>query len=361
MVRILSRHFLASYLGFYVAILVSSLLVIAIIEMMLNLERALEFQSGAGGVATYLLLRLPSYYLPYLLPVTSFGAAFLCIGLSARAQEIVAAKAGGVPPQRIVAPVLCAALALSLVALVTFETVVRNSGAAYERTRRGDASSTLFRNEGSFWYQRGRLLYNVQSADRATRTLHDVRVYERDDAGRLRRAIHAETARISGEDRWELHRATIRSFDLDDPSAAPAIERLDRTLLDVASEQDLALLDADASTLPLPELSAYVQAMERSGRDSTRYRALLHARLAEPLSVPLFALLALPLGLGVERTRSLAIAALQGIALLGAFYGVTSTTQILAAGGVAAAIPAPWVVLGGFAGFGAWRLLRTPA
>jgi lipopolysaccharide export system permease protein len=360
-VRILSRHFLASYLGFYAAILVASLLVIAIIEMMLNLDRALEFQSGALGVATYLLLRLPSYYLPYLLPVTSFGAAFLCIGLSARAQEIVAAKAGGVPPQRIAAPVLCAAVALAVAALGIFETLVRDSGAAYERTRRGDASITLFRNEGSFWYQRGRLLYNVQSADRETRTLHDVRVYERDDAGRLRRAIHAESARIADDHRWELHRATIRSFDLADPSAAPSIERREQTQLDVASEQDLALLDADASSLPLPELSAYIQAMERSGRDSTRYRALLHARLAEPLTVPLFALLAVPLGLGVERTRNLAIAALQGIALLGAFYGVVSTTQILAAGGVAAAVPAPWVVLSGFAGFGAWRLLRTPA
>ncbi len=359
--RILSRHFLASYFGFYVAILVVSLLVIAIIEMMVNLERALEFQSGALGVATYLLLRLPSYYLPYLLPVTSFGAAFLCIGLAARAQEIVAAKAGGVPPQRIAAPVLCAAVALSVAALGVFETVVRDSDAAYQRTKRGDAAVALFRNEGSFWYQRGRLLYNVQSADRETRTLHDVRVYERDDEGRLRRAIHAESARISSDHRWELHRATIRSFDQADPSAAPTLERREQTLLDVASEQDLALLDADASTLPLPELSAYVQAMDRSGRDSTRYRALLHARLAEPLTLPLFALLALPLGLAVERTRSLAIAALQGIALLGAFYGVSSTTQILAAGGVAAAVPAPWIVLSGFAAFGAWRLLRTPA
>jgi lipopolysaccharide export system permease protein len=360
-VRILSRHFLASYFGFYVAILVASLLVIAIIEMMVNLERALEFQSGALGVLTYLLLRLPSYYLPYLLPVTSFGAAFLCIGLSARSQEIVAAKAGGIPPQRLAAPVLAAAVALSLAALVIFETVVRDSGAAYERTRRGDAATTLFRNEGSFWYQRGRLLYNVQSADRETRTLHDVRVYERDEAGRLQRAIHAESARISDDHRWELRDATIRSFDLADPTAAPSIERKPEALLDVASEQDLALLDADGSTLPLPELSAYIEALDRNGRDATRYRALLHTRLTEPLTLPLFALLAIPLALTVERTRSLAIAALQGIALLGLFYGISSTAHILAAGGVNAAIGAPWVVLAAFGSFGAWRLLKTPA
>jgi LPS export ABC transporter permease LptG len=360
-VRILSRHLLASYLGFYAAILVAALLVIAIIEMMVNLDRALEFERGALGVATYLLLRLPSYYLPYLLPAASFAAAFLAIGLPARAQEMVAAKAGGIPPQRVAVPVLLAASALSLVALVLFETLVRDSGAAFERAREGDASATLFRNEGSFWYHHGRVLYNVREADRETRTLHDVRVYERDDAGRLRRAIHAETARIDPQQRWELQHATFRTFDTEDPSAAPRVERFDSALLDVASERELALLDADARTLPLPELAAYIAAMDRSGRDPTRYRALFHARLAEPASVLIFALLAVPLGFAVERTRSLAVAGLQGIAWVAAFYGVQATTAILGAGGVTAAVTAPWLVLGGFGGFGAWRLMRTPA
>jgi lipopolysaccharide export system permease protein len=360
-VRILSRRFLASYLGFYAGILVASLLVIAIIEMMVNMERALEFQRGAQGVATYLLLRLPSYYLPYLVPVTSFAAAFLAIGLSARAQEILAAKAGGLRPQRIALPVLCAAAALSAGALGVFETVVRDSGAAFRAARQGDPTARLFSSRGSFWYHHGRFLYNVREADRETGTLRDVRVYERDADGRLRRSIHAETARVAAEQRWELFDATIRSFETGDPGAAPRVERKERALLPVASQQDLALLDADAGALALPELSDYVEALARSGRDSTRYRALLHARLAEPISVLVFALLAVPVGLGVERSRSLGVAALQGVALLCLYYGLASTAQILAAGGVAAAVPGPWLLLGGFGAFGAWRLLRAPS
>ena len=90
--RILSRRFLASYLGFYAGILRASVLVIAIIEMRVNRERALEFQRGAQGVVTYLLLRLPSYYLPYLVPVTSFAAAFLAVGLAALAAGLLAGR-----------------------------------------------------------------------------------------------------------------------------------------------------------------------------------------------------------------------------------------------------------------------------
>ena len=96
--RILSRHFLASYLTFYLAILIASLLVIGVIEMALNFDDALEFSEGLSGIGTYLFLRLPSYYLPYLIPVSSFGAAFLCLGLPARTQEVVAIKAGGIAP-----------------------------------------------------------------------------------------------------------------------------------------------------------------------------------------------------------------------------------------------------------------------
>jgi len=360
-VKILSRHFLASYLGFYAAILIASLLVIAIIEMMVNMDRALEFQRGVQGVATYLLLRLPSYYLPYLVPVTSFAAAFLAIGVAARAQEIMALKAGGIPPQRVALPVLLAAAALSLLALVCFETVVRDTDAAYQRTRRGDPTGRLFSSEGSFWLQHGRFLYNVQDADRKTRTLHDIRVYERDENGRLRRSIQARSATIQPDHQWQLHDAVFRSFPSDDPTAAPSVERKALALLPVASERELALLDADASTLALPELAAYIDAMGRMGRDPTRFRGLFHARLAEPASVLLFALLAVPVALGVERTRSLAGAALQGIALVALFYALQSTTQILTAGGIAAAVGAPWLLLGLFGSFGAWRLLRTPA
>ena len=359
--RILSRRFLASYLGFYAGILVASLLVIAIIEMMVNMERALEFQRGAQGVVTYLLLRLPSYYLPYLVPVTSFAAAFLAIGLAARAQEILAAKAGGIRPQRIAMPVLCAAALLSAGALLVFETVVRESGSAFAAAKQGDPNARLFSSKGTFWYHHGRFLYNVREADRATRTLHEVRVYERDDDGRLRRSIHAARARIDAQDQWELFDATVRSFDNADVDAAPRVERLERAVLPVASQSDLALLDADASALPLPELRAYVDAMERSGRDTTRYRALFHTRLIEPITVLLFAGLAIPVGLAVERTRSLAVAALHGVALVALYYALQGTAQVLAAGGVAAAVAAPWVLLCAFAAFAAWRLLRVPA
>src|SRR6185503_20218239 len=119
-------------------------LIIALVEMMVNFEHAIDFGAGIAGVASYLFLRLPSYYLPLLLPVGSFGASFLCLGLPARAREILAAKTSGIPPARMAAPVLVTAAALSLLALVLNETVVLDAARRFEGS--ADGGGQLFQS-----------------------------------------------------------------------------------------------------------------------------------------------------------------------------------------------------------------------
>ncbi len=357
---ILSRQFLASYLSFYVGILFASTLVVIVIEMMLNFDDALEFQQGARGVAIYLFLRLPSYYLPYLIPITSFAAAFLCLGLPARALEIVALKAGGISPRRVCLPVLVAAALISAGSLVLNETIVRDTANEFNRRENKIGMGNLYQSRDGFWYHRGKVFYNVEEADPASRTLRGIRVYERNDEGRLIRSIEAESAQVADDHRWLLHDVTIRSFG-PDPAAAPEIRHEAEWVLDMASEQELALLSADAATLSLVRLRDYIDAAARAGRNPNRYRALFHARLADPISVLVFALLAIPVGLAVERSRSLATAAIQGIAVVAVFYTLMTSGALIASGGVASATFAPWVVLGVFGAYGVWRFARIPA
>jgi LPS export ABC transporter permease LptG len=360
-VRILSRYLLASYLTLFVSILCVAALVIAIVEMMLNFEQMFEQGEGLRGVATYLLLRLATDYLPYLVPFASFGAGFLCLGIPARAHELVAMKTGGIAPLRIASPLLAAALAISMLTLIANETMVLDATMTRVGRDADEDGGGLFQARGSFWYHRGTFLYNVREADRASRTLRGVSVFERDGAGQLTRRLEAESAHISEDHRWHLRNATVRTFDTDDPTAAPRTEHLPETVLAVGTQRNLALLDADASTLSLFRLREYIRAVKDDGRDSTRYRAMFHERLADPVSVLLFTLLGIPLGLAVEQSRSLAVAGIQGIALLGLFYAVKTLTSMLADSGVTAAVPGPWFVVGAFGGYAAWRIARAPS
>lgn len=361
-VRILSRYFVGSYLSYYVAILVVSMLVIAVIEMMVNFDDVIEYGEGLAGVASYLFLRLPSYYLPLLLPIGSYVATFLCLGLPARSLEIVAAKTGGISPLRLALPVLATSVLLSGVALLINETIVLKTSNEFNRIARG-SDQEVFQARGAFWYQRGTILFSVQEADRDRGILYGVRVYERNRKGRLVRSIQAESAHIEGEGErgWRLENAVFRRFDPSDPDAAPVTEIRREAWLDLGNQNDLALLGADPHTLSLPRLVDYIDALEEQGRDATRYRALLQARLADPVTVFLFALLGVPVGLGVERSRSLAVAALQGIAMVGAYYALQTAVATAGAGGVAEAVGTPWIVLAAFGVFATWRLYRVPS
>ena len=89
------------------------------------------------------------------------------------------------------------------------------------------------------------------------------------------------------------------------------VEHREETVLAVAAERDLELLEAGARTLSLLELKEYIRARSDEGRDTARYREMLYSRLANPLAVLVFAFLAIPLGLAVEQRRSLAAAVKQ--------------------------------------------------
>ena len=353
--RILSRYFVTSYLTYYAAILTVAILVIAIVEMMVNFDHVIDYGEGIAGVASYLFLRLPSYYLPFLLPVGSYGAAFLSLGLPARSLEILAAKTSGIAPARLAAPILVTAALFAVVALLLHETVVLRAATRFDRERDG---GELFQSRGAFWYQSGSTLFSVESADRDARTLTGVAIYERDRTGRLLRSVEAETAHIEADHRWRLENARFREFPRDDPEAAPRTEDRASAIFELGSADDLALLDADPQSLSLVRLREYIRTQERDGRDTTRDRALLHARLVDPLTVLLFALIGTPLGASVERSRSIAVAALRGIALLGGYYALQTTASVMGSGGVASTALAPWVVLGLFAAYGAWRFSR---
>ncbi len=353
--RILSRYFLVSYLNLFILILIGSTIAIVVIEMMLNFDDILEDREGGRNIATYLFLRVPAYYLRDLFPVTSFAAVLFCLGLPARAHEITAIKSGGISPRRVVIPVLAAATLLSAVDLLLNESVVL--AASRKWNRQGNSAGEITFRQGSFWYHRANAIYNIQEADEEDGTLGGVSVFELNPRGRLLRSIQAERVEVR-DGTWRFFDVTQRVFDPSRPAAPPKTSRLREWDRVVATEKDLEMLEASARTLSLLNLNDYIEAQNREGRDTTRYQALYHSRLAEPLTVLIFALIAIPLGLSVESSRSLATASLYGVVALGVFYTARTTAGLFATGGFASAIISPWLILVGFGGYGVWQLNR---
>lgn len=352
--RYLGMRFTSSFLG-SLGILT---LVVLVVDMLLNMDEILEVQQSPMGVVGFLSIRTAALYLPYLVPAAAFTGVFLSLGLAARASEVIAMKAGGVSPLGAIVPVFLLAGFISLLALVVSETItVRASASLNEQLGRGVGDVSV--RSGSIWYNAGRFIYNIRDPDPESETVGDIRVYERDESGRLIRMIHAGSATRVAPQLWNFRNATVRTFDIENPSNVPKLERAEEMEIELAQDQSLQKLATELPGLSLGNIWAYVGSVLEAGGDPRRARAHLHERLTRPLLVALFVLLATPLALKVEQTRSLALPVLQGVILLFLFLLLRENAANLAPRGSAVAVM-PWAAIGLFSGYGAWQLFRVP-
>jgi lipopolysaccharide export system permease protein len=349
--RYISMRFLRSFLG-SLAILA---LIVIIVDMLLNLEEILETKDTVWGAMQILVMRAASLYLPYLIPFATFTGVFLSLGIAARSREILAMKAGGVSPFRAVLPIFLWSVAISIAALVLNETIAVPASSSLDE-RLGNRAGEIYLRSGTIWYHTGRFIYNIRSPDAERETVRDIQVFERDESGRLIRLIRASEARREAPGVWQFRNATVRSFDPAAPQTPPSIDRSPEITLELAEDRSPRLLRAELGTLPLSTLARHVMSVRASGDRAPAAEALLSERLSTPLLVILFALLAVPLSLRVEQTRSIAIPAVEAALLLFLFLITREYVPRFAGLGYLA----PWLVLTLFFAFGAWRLARIP-
>jgi lipopolysaccharide export system permease protein len=358
-VHTLWRYVGARFLSALVGSLVTLTLVLLVVDMLLNLDEILEAEQTLAGALRFLFTRTAALYLPYLIPVATFTGAFVCVGQAARAREVVAMKAGGISPLRAVIPVFVLAAVAAVLALLLSETVTVRASAALSALRgasRGDVSL----RSGTIWYHTGRFIYNIRNPDPRSEQVGDIRVLERDEAGRLVRLIHARSAQRLEPRRWLFHDATVREFDPQEAALPPRIERAAELELELAEDRSPRLSTAELAGLPLWTLAAYVHAVRSDRGDPGPAGELLHQRLTVPFLVLLFALIAVPLGLRVEQTRSLSLPALEGVIVLFLFLSLREYGTSLAPEAGLSAAAALWGIVGLFSGYGTWQLLRAP-
>jgi lipopolysaccharide export system permease protein len=358
-VTTLWRYISARFLLFFVGSVTILALVVLIVDMLLNLDEILETKDTLWGAIQILFMRTASLYLPYLIPFATFAGVFLSLGIAARSREILAMKAGGVSPLRAVLPIFFWAVAISVAALILYETVTVPASSSLNE-RLGVRAGEIYLRSGTIWYHTGRFIYNIRSPDAEKETVRDIRVFERDETGRLVRLIRAKQARREAPGVWQFRDATVRSFDPEIPDAPPSVERSPEITLELAEDRSPRLLRAELATLPVWTLARHVMSVRASGDRAPGAEALLSERLSSPLLVILFALLAVPLSLRVEQTRSVALPAVQAALVLFLFLTAREYVPRFARMDSLAAFVAPWFVLTLFFAFGGWRLARVP-
>jgi len=358
-VRILSHYFVARFLGLFVLVLVSAILVLATIELVLNFEDISSFGAESQSVFRYLWVRLASYYVPDLIPIASFFAAFLTFGWAGRTMELIATQSGGIRTGRLVAPVLVSALILSLATAILHETLVLRAKQIWSVEARGGGQELDFDRRG-FWVQKGRIVSRIDHADRESRTLYGVEIFERAEEGRILRVIRADRVEIGEQGHWNARDARVWRFDPSDPAIDPRVEEHASLTLERDSFGGRAPAEADAAALPIRSLTRHLELNpDETPSGLRRLRGTLHDRISDPWLVGLFAALALPFALRIDRRGNFARPAVEGAATLGAYFLLRSAGTTLAREGLFPVGLTPWLVIALFSFWTLWSLRRS--
>lgn len=352
-VRILSHYFVARFLGLFMTVLVASFLILATLELVLNLDDLSALGSSAIGSEGenaltplgYLWVRFASYYLADLLPLASFVAVFITFAWSGRSMELLAIQAGGIRLHRAVLPVLVTTLILSFATAILHETVILRAQQVWSSQTRGSHGQPDFGRE-AFWYHTGRTITNITSADPETRTMRGVEIFERGASGTIIRVIRVERVQITDDGVWRLENAAIWTFDPEDTTRQPNFSENHSMALDLDMLRGDVLLGADPGNLPIRALANYLDDNPRETPSNLRrLRGRYHERLSSPLLVIVFGWLALPFALRVDERGRFGAPATAAIATLGIFFllqsaGATFSRQDLLPVGLT-----PWLAI----------------
>ncbi len=298
--------------------------------------------------------RVPAY-ISMLLPSLALLATLLVLTRLSRQNEITVMRASGVSMHRILIPFLLGGLILASVHVVLQDQIVPRSNRAQQKfedsitNRHTNTDST----SGNLWLRSGQQIIHARQVIPISRILMGVTVFRFDDQYNLVNRIEARAARIR-DGQWELldglryHFGTLtraESFKILPWPVNIEPEQLNRS-------------PANPKFLSLNQLQGLIERLEREGYDATRFKVLMHSRIAHPATTLAAILLAFPFTLRLPRqggiTRSLLIGLLLGFSM----FVVLDLSTALGLGGRLPPLVAAWAPVLFFVGIGGFLLLH---
>jgi lipopolysaccharide export system permease protein len=268
-----------------------------------------------GAAARYALLYIPSQAYA-MFPVAVLLGAMLGLGELASHNELTVLRTAGVSVLRVGLSAMLGGVVLVVVCVLLGEFVAPPA----ERSAEDQRSLLLYNQSnvlgaGGIWAKDGNLFVNVKKIG-SSDTAQNIYLFEFDGAHHLQDATRAGSA-VFRDGIWTLE--DLRETRL---TAGGAVTREVesspwKTLL---APGLLNLFVVDTSSLSARGLYHYIGYLKANGIDAGRYVAAFWGKLAQPVSVLLMMLLALPFVFGPLRSSSAGQRLLVGMLIGIGFY-----------------------------------------
>jgi len=300
--RIIYRYITREFLKIFSLCLGSLILIYIVVLFFQKINLFHKFQAPFTLMFEYILYKIPEVTFQWTIPYAILLTTFLTLGALSRHSEIVAFKAGGISLFRIILPLIFVTLIVSFFSFLGNDYLVPFTN---KKTRylldvkvRKEPPTSFFKNY-KIWYHGDHRIFNIQLLDRKKKTLKGFTLYEFDDRFRCIQRIDASEVKwINGK--WKFYDGSVRDFD-----ESGSIRMIPFKEENFPMKEDWGVFqktERDSDEMSYAELRTYIQKIQASGYDATRYLVDLYSKLSYPLLNLIMLLIGIPFALKPGRS-----------------------------------------------------------
>ncbi|MEY4591386.1 MAG: export transporter permease LptG [Pseudomonadota bacterium] len=301
------------------------LVLIAFLALFGFFDLVYELKSVGKGVysfalaVSYVALGLPGR-LYELAPIAALIGALLALSTLARHSEITVLRASGMSTRNLLGLLARLAIILAVITLLIGELVVPFTERIAQQLRTRALSNVVAKEFSSgLWLKDGRTFVNVKSAS-PDAELQGLRIYEFDDAARLKTVTDAGSATFSPPDAWKLQEVVRTEMDYSKEQPKGKVEKISTEIWQSALNPDiLSVLMVAPERMSIFGLATYWQHLHTNNQKTLRYEIALWKKLFYPLSVLVMFALAMPFAYFNSRSGSVSLKLFGGV-MLGIFF-----------------------------------------
>lgn len=320
--RIIHRYVLREYLKTFSLSLSSLILIYIVVLFFQKMNIFIKHQAPFHLIFHYLLYKIPEVTFQWTLPYAVLLGTLLTLGTLSRHSEITALKAGGISLYRIILPLLFFSLIVSFFSFLGNEYIVPFTN---QRTRylldvqvRKEQPANFFKNY-KIWYRNDHRIFNIQLLDPQEKILKGFTLYQFDDHFRCTQRIDAREVKwLNG--RWRLYNGAVRDFGEGGSIRITPFREIEFYLKE--NWESFQKIERASREMSYTELRTYIQKIQSSGYDATRYLVEFYSKHSYPLLNIIMVLIGIPFALKTGRSGGVALNI--GISvMIGFAYGVT--------------------------------------
>lgn len=338
--KIIPRYILRHFLPIFVLSLSAFTGLYLVIDFFEKIDNMLEKNLSLADTCSYFLNKTP-FIAAQGIPVAVLLAALITLGMLKRNRELIALEAAGVKTISYVAPIVVAALFISLIHLGANETVSRTMNQKSQKIWQEQVQhrkAPISWGEENVWYHGQDVVYQIRLYDKRSQTLEKVSLFYLDDQFRLVERLDARRFRWENS-KWIAENGLTLKFN----ETGTEQQWFDEKTLELReTPADFSGLETIPEELAWADLYHYAQKIRQEGYNALPYEVDLHLRIAFPLTTLILAVLGIIIALRQGMHGGIALGV--GIALLLAslFFAVQQLGCALATAGILPPLVGVW-------------------